>query len=377
MRQEVQNRELQTDQVSSAENSTLYDGFTGPSLDYSLWTPMSLNDSSPGTITEGSGEVSIAEAEAGRYGIMSDDIPDTQYANVSISTEVQSYTGLNAVMDLYGGTGAGDFSDYVEFGIEDGVLKVWADGESTWVGGTATTPAVLKVVVSPLGTGDSRNFGFYYNGTLVDTLSGFTLLPAPFRVFLYGWSGTATFDYLNVNPDDTYDSFVGSSLSPRWTPTSLAGGTGSVSVGDGELTINGAADARYGVLSQPIDNSSTDVTTVGVKLDSVDGTNGLMDLYSGTGAGDFANFLEFGVQGGDAVIYTPSGVGNWTGGAVSLPATLSMEVGTWAPRGDGCTSSSTAKRSTSSTSIPTSPHPTSISSSTATARPRRSGATLP
>jgi alpha-L-arabinofuranosidase len=331
--QEVQNRELQTDQVSSAENSTLYDGFTEPSLDTSLWTPMSLNDSSPGTITEGSGEVSITEAEAGRYGIMSNDIPDTRYANVSISTEVQSYTGQNAIMDLYGGTGAGDFSDYVEFGIEDGVLKVWADGESTWVGGTATTPAVLKAVVSPLGTGDSRNFDFYYNGTLVDTLSGFTLTPAPFRVFLYGWTGTATFDYLNVNPDDTYDSFVGSSLSPRWTPTSLAGGTGSVSVGDGELTIDGAADSRYGVLSQPIDNSSTDVTTVGVTLDSVDGTNGLIDLYSGTGAGDFANFLEFGVQGGDAVIYTPSGVGNWTGGAVSLPATLSMEVGTWGPAG--------------------------------------------
>ncbi len=331
--QEVQNRSLETDQVSSAENSTLYDGFTEPSLDASLWTPMSLNGSPTGTITEGNGQVSITAAEPGRFGIMSNDIPDTQFANVSVATKVASYTGQNAILDLYGGTGAGDFSNFVEFAIEDGALKVFADGQPTWVGGAATTPAVLRIAVSPLGTGDSRNFNFYYNGTLVHTLSGFTLLPAPFRVFLYGWSGTATFNYLTVNPDDTYDSFVGNSLSSRWTPTSLAGGTGSVSVGDGELTINGAANSRYGVLSQPIDNSSTDITTVGVTLDSVDGTNGLMDLYRGTGAGDFTNFLEFGVQNGDAVIYTPSGVGNWSGGAVSLPATLSMEVGTWGPAG--------------------------------------------
>ena len=166
------------------------------------------------------------------------------------------------------------------------------------------------------------------------TLSGFTLLPANFRVFLYGYSGTATFKYLTVTPDDTYNSFVGSTLSSRWTPTALAGSSGTVTAGGGQLQITGAANSRFGVLSQPIADSSTDVTTIDAGLNSISGTNGLFDLYSGTGAGDFANFLEFGVQSGHAVIYTPSGVGNWTGTAtVTLPVKLTMEVGTYGPAG--------------------------------------------
>lgn len=323
----VQDRSLETDTVGS-HRSTLYDGFTGSALDRSKWTPMSLDTAPAGTVTVSNGSVAVAGSTGGRFGIMSNDIPNTRYANVSVETKVASYTGTNAILDLYGGTGAGDFSHFVEFAIEGGVLKVFADGQPVWVGGAATTPAVLRVDVSPLSD-TSRTLTFSYNGAVVHTLSGFTLLPENFRAFLYAWSGTATFNYLTINPDSTYDSFAGSTLSPRWTPTSLQGGSGTVAVGGGQLTVNGAANARYGVLSNPIVNSDTDWTTVSAKLNSVSGTNGLLDIYGGSGAGDFSHFMEFGVEGGVAKVFTSNGGGNWVGGAVTLPATLSVQVSPW------------------------------------------------
>lgn len=323
----VKNRSIETDTVSS-NRSTLYDGFTTNTVDPSKWNAVSLDTAPAGSITAGGGHVAITAASPGRFGLLSQGIPNTRYANVSVETRVASYTGTNAILNLYAGTGAGDFTHFVEFAIEGGVLKVFADGRPAWVGGPASTPGVLRIDVSPLSD-TARTLNFYYNGALVYTLSGFTLLPENYRAFLYGYSGTATFDYLTVNPDSTYDSFSGGSLSPRWTPTALAGGTGTTAVGNGLLTVNGAANSRYGVLSDYITNSSTDWTTVDARLAGVNGTNGLLDIYGGSGSGDFTHFVEFGVEGGTAHVYTGNGVGNWIGGAVTLPATLSVQVSPW------------------------------------------------
>jgi alpha-L-arabinofuranosidase len=173
----------------------------------------------------------------------------------------------------------------------------------------------------------SRTITFFYNGTQVHQVTGFTLLPNPFRAFLYGWSGSVSFDYLTVSPDDTYDGFYGSSLSPRWTPTLLAGSSsGSYSVSNQTLTINGGSNSRYGMLSNYLPNSAIDWTTVSTRLLSDTGTNALMDIYGGSGTGDFSHFVEFGVEGGVAKVYTASGIGNWVGSAVTLPATLDIKV---------------------------------------------------
>jgi alpha-L-arabinofuranosidase len=325
--QRVDDRSMETDTVSQ-QRSSLYDSFTGTALDRSKWTPMSLDTAPAGTVAVSGSQVAVTAASGGRFGIMSNNIPNTRYANVSVETRVVSYTGTNAILDLGGGNGAGDFTHFVEFAIEGGALKAFADGQPIWTGGAATTPAVLRIDASAL-SGTARTLNFFYNGTLVHTLTNFTLLPENFRAFLYGFSGTATFDYLTVNPDATYDSFAGTSLSPRWTPTSLVGGAGSVSVTGGTATVTGAASARYGVLSDYIRDSATNWTTIDARLTAATGTNALLDIYGGAGAGDFSKFMEFGVEGGVAKVFTSDGTGNWTGSAVSLPATLSVQVSPW------------------------------------------------
>jgi len=325
----VKNRSFETENINTPTASTLYDAFTGSVLDRSKWTPMSLDTTSTGTIIVSGSNAAITQSVAGRFGIMSNPLLNTRFATVSVETKLVSYTGVNGLLDIYGGTGPGDFSHFVEFGIEGGIMKVFADGVPIWSGASATTPAILRVDVGSLED-QSRTFSFYYNGTLVHTLSGFNLMPEFYRVMLYGWDGTATFDYLSVTPDNTYDAFGGTTVSSRWVPTTLEGsGAGSLAVGGGALNVTGAAATRFGALSDFISNSSTDFTTIEARLNSYSGQNGLLNIYGGTGSGDFSHFVEFGVEGGVAKVFTSSAAGNWVGPAVSLPATLSVLVSPW------------------------------------------------
>ncbi|MCG7415771.1 carboxypeptidase regulatory-like domain-containing protein [Microbacterium aurum] len=320
----LRNRSFETETLVSSP-STLYDDFSGSSLDRSKWTPLSLNGVAAGTATVGSGQVSLAAAAPGRWGIASNNLGDTTFTQTTVETRIVSASGTNAILSMYGGSGAGDFTKFVEFAVEGGSLKVYADGLPAWTGGAATLPATLKVVVSAL-SGSARDLDFYYNGALVHSISGYTLLPADFRAFLYGYSGTVVADYVTVAHDDTYDGFGGTTLSSRWTPTLLEGSTaGSVSVSGGRAQITGTAGSRYALLSQPVRNSAVDWTTIDARLTSVSGTNGLINIYGGSGAGDFSKFMEFGVEGGVARVFAPNGY-TWTGAAVTLPATLSVQV---------------------------------------------------
>lgn len=318
-------RSFESESVN-ARRSTLYDAFTGTSLDRSLWTPISLDAAPLGTIGVSGSLVTLTAAQGGRFGIMSNAVTGSRYAGYSVETKITSYTGMNALLNIYGGTGAGDFTHYAEFGIEGGVLKVFADGQPIWTGGAATLPATLRVDVSPQSNG-ARDLNFYYNGTLVRSMAGFTLLPDPFRVFLYGFSGSVSYDYLNIQADDTYDGFYGTALSPRWTPTALAGSNGTTSVSGGLLTVNGALNSRFGVMSDYIRNSAVDWTTIDVRLSSVTGTNGLVSIYGGTGTGDFTRFIEFGIEGSRAKVFTSDGTGNYSGTTnYTLPVTLTIKV---------------------------------------------------
>jgi alpha-N-arabinofuranosidase len=332
--EKLSDRSLEADTVAGlSTRSPLYDAFAGSSLDRSRWTPMSLDTAPAGTVAVSGSTVTTTAAVGGRFGIMSNNVQGSRYAGFSVETKITAFTGTNAMLNLYAGTGAGDFTKYVEFGIEGGVLKVFADGQAPWVGGAATAPATLKIVATPLSDG-GRDLSFYYNGTLVRTMTGFTLLTDPFRVFLYGWSGSVSYDYVTIDPDDTYDGFYGTSLSPRWTPTLLAGATsGTTSISAGKLTVNGGSTSRYGALSDYVQNSSTDWTTISARLTANTGTNALMNIYGGAGAGDFTHFVEFGVEGGVAKVFTSDGTQNFSGAAVTLPATLTVTVSPYYPNG--------------------------------------------
>lgn len=321
----IDNRSFEEETVV-ARRSPLYDGFPGATLDRSRWSPTSLDAAPAGTVAVSGGEARITAATNGRFGLLSTDLPDTQHAGYAVETRLTGYDGLNAFVSLYGGAGAGDFSRYAEFGIEGGLLKVFADGQTPWVGGAATTPAVLRVEVTP-PSGGARTLRFLYNGALVHTITAFPNLPDPFRVFLYGYSGTVRYDYVTAAVDDTYDAFGGPALSSRWAPARLEGTSdGSVALTGGRVRVTGAGASRYGILSAPIRNSAVDWTTLSARLVSQSGTNALMSVYGGSGAGDFSKFVEFGVEGGVAKVYTASGVGNFSGASVALPATLEVLV---------------------------------------------------
>ncbi|SEE59270.1 carboxypeptidase regulatory-like domain-containing protein [Jiangella alba] len=322
--QRLRSRSFETETVD-AGRSPLYDAFSGSQLDRSRWTPLSLDGAPAGTATVSGGTLTLTSATPGRWGVMSGDLGETRYASTVVETRITSLTGTNAILSMYGGSGAGDFTKFVEFAIEGGQLKVFADGLAPWTGPAATVPATLRVEVSP-AAGSSRDLRFFYNGTQVHTISGYTLLPERFRAFLYGYSGSIGVDHLTVTHDDTFDGFGGTALSPRWTPTLLAGSSpGTVTVGSGRVQLTGTANSRYALLSEPIRNSAVDWTTINARLNAVTGVNGLINIYGGSGAGDFTRFVEFGVEGGVARVFAPGGY-TWTGGAVSLPATLSVQV---------------------------------------------------
>jgi alpha-L-arabinofuranosidase len=320
----LRDRSFETETVDRRA-STLYDSFRGSSLDRSKWTPTSLDGVAAGTIAVSGSVATLTTAAAGRWGLMSGDLGETRYSTTTVAARIASLTGTNAILSIYGGTGAGDFTKFVEFAIEGGVLKVYADGLPAWTGGAAAAPGTLSVAVSGL-SGTTRDLTFSYNGAVVHTIGGYSLLPQDFRAFLYNWSGTLGVDYLTVQHDDTFDGFGGTALSPRWTPTVLGGSNAAtIAVSAGVVQITGGASSRSTILSEPIRNSAVDWTRIDARLLSVTGTNGLINIYGGNGAGDFSKFMEFGVEGGVARVFGAGGYA-WTGGAVSLPATLAVEV---------------------------------------------------
>jgi len=320
----LRNRSFEVESVD-AQQSTLYDAFTGTALDRGKWTLVSLDGAAPGTASVANSALTLNTAGPGRWGVMSDQLGETRYTATTVETKVTATTGTNAILHL-NGSSSGTFANYVEFAIEGGQLKVYGDGITPWTGGAATTPGTLRITVSGQ-SGSARDLDFYYNGSLVHSISGATMLPATFRAFLYSFSGSITVDTVTVSHDDTYDGFGGTALSPRWTMTALAGSStgASTSVGGGRLQISGSGNSRYAALSKPIRNSAVDWTRIDARLTSLSGTNGLVNVYGGTGTGDFSKFVEFGVEAGMAKMYTADGA-SWTGGAVTLPATLSIEV---------------------------------------------------
>lgn len=314
-----------------------FDGFGGSTLS-PRWTPTVIEGSNPATVAVSGGVVQLTGGASSRSTILSEPIRNSSVDWTRVEARLLSVTGTNGLVSIYGGSGAGDFSRFVEFGVEGGVAKVFATGGYSWTGGSVSLPATLTVEVSPYYS-NGRTYRFSVNGTVVHTLTERKDVPAAdFRVGLYGWSTSVTrWDRVGISQRHMWDAFAphfegGPGLSVEWTPISLAGGWGSASQGNSQLTLNGAANSRYGVLSQRLEESDVYGYTIEAKLDSVSGTNGLLNLYAGSGRGDFTEFVEFGVEGGVLKVFG-DGITTWTGGAAQLPAILRVEVSPWTSAG--------------------------------------------
>ncbi|MEQ4480831.1 hypothetical protein [Cohnella silvisoli] len=198
----VLNRSFENESVY-ARRSPLYDDFDLATVDASRWTPVLLAGTGSGTAAVSNSKLTLSGAGAtARFGMLSNDIPNTARKSTTIETKVTAISGTNALLSIYGGTGAGDFSHFVEYGIEGGVLKVFtSSGVGNWTGGAVSAPGTLSVQVTPYYTG-GRKFRFYWNGNLVYSLTDIKDVHAPdFRLFLYGYGSSVTkWDYVRADP---------------------------------------------------------------------------------------------------------------------------------------------------------------------------------
>ena len=305
--------------------SSLYDAFDAEFLDASKWSMVSLDNSPEGELVFRDSTLRLSSARPGRWGLMSRTFPQSNGNGIAVETMVTEISGMNAILNLYAGTGAGDFSKYVELAIEHGKLKVFGDGVTPWVGTEIDLPAALRIEASVLFDG-RRDIRFLVNGNEVHSLRGVPTLDGPLRAFIYGYDGTIGVDWITVSHDNAFDHFEGQQLSNRWDPLLLEGTTeGHVVVRDGRVRVKGGKDSRFVLMSRPIVGSAVDWTTLSARAESYQGRNALVSIYGGQGAGDFSSFLEFGVEDGIARVFAPGGY-SWTGRQVDLPAVLTVQV---------------------------------------------------
>lgn len=235
--EEISDRSFENDSLT-ANTLELYDHFRGSAYQPRNWTPTLLAGSNTGTISVSNSLLSISGGSNSRFGLLSNYVQNSAYLTTRVEVQLNSYTGTiltinggnnsrygvlsnaiansntsiisieafvtdysgnNALMDIYGGTGAGDFSKFIEFGIENGHLQVYGDGVASWTGRKADFPAALRVVVGRYGT-NGRDFKFYYNGELVHAVNSTTAVSSgTYRLFLYGWSSSTThWDWISV-----------------------------------------------------------------------------------------------------------------------------------------------------------------------------------
>ena len=83
----------------------------------------------------------------------------------------------------------------------------------------------------------------------------------------------------------------------KWTPhTYGATSVGTVSISNSKLIINGVEGARFGVLSQQINEKTADVT-IKVELSGYSGANAMVSLNAQAGS-TMDNNIEFGIDAG-------------------------------------------------------------------------------
>lgn len=101
-------------------------------------------------------------------------------------------SGTNGLINIYGGSGTGDFSKFMEFGVEGGLAKVFGSDGYNWTGSAVTLPATLSVEVSPYYA-NGRIFRYFVNGAQVhETWDRKDVPTGDIRVVLYEWSTTTT-----------------------------------------------------------------------------------------------------------------------------------------------------------------------------------------
>ena len=306
------------------------DEFQEPDLNSSVWTATSL-EGPAGTCAVWEGAAAVASSGPSRFGLLSRPLDCADDEALVIEATVRYFDGLNVLMHLTTEGREGQFADFLELGIERGRVQVWGRGWDR-TGPRMAAPAVLRMVIGP-ATPSGRSVEMTVNGVTAQRATDVRwLLGARPRVFLYGWgAGQRLWESFTVRrvqvPRTSVlaDDFSGPSLDPRlWAATAMVGTDGSLELSDGRLTIRGAPESRFGVLTEPFAQSGLDALVVTARLAEYEGTNGLMTLI-GEGPGDFTGYFEVGLEHGRAQGW----VDRWSraGAEVQAPVELRLVAG--------------------------------------------------
>ncbi len=270
-----------------------------------------------------------------RYGALSAPIDLGDDEALVLEAHIVSFTGINALLHLTTEGREGQFSEFLEVGVERGHAVAWGPGLG-FTGPRTGAPATLRAVIGPRMP-SGRTVELFVNGELVQRASDQAWLNGRrVRVLLYGYGeGERHWDWVRLrrvpvarrvlfeDPLETLDT-------DRWQEAAVVGTAGSCTVGDGALTIHGALDSRYGLLTDPLPQGPSEVLVASARLVSHEGHNGLLCLLGG-GVGDFTAISEAGIERGLAQAW----IGDWSRATerVAGPAVLRVVAGPARPDG--------------------------------------------
>lgn len=320
--QKVTNRNFETD-VYGEFSSPLYDNFSDDTLNHSKWTMKTYGSNLSGECVVNGSHMTLTGVSDARFGVLSRSIYNKNNADIIIKADILECTGKNAMLSLIPNNSE-DFTNNIEFGVDDGRIKVFGDGIETFIGEETLLPATIKISVSHL-KGNERDISFLLNDRMVYSVQGFKGLGEKFNIFLYGWGlGKTVWDTISVYSGNIYDDFDVKSYN--FIEDTIDGEErGSVNYQKSKAIINGKNSKRFGLMSNTIHNSSTNWTYIEAKLDSVSGMNGLLHI-SDNDTDKMQDFVEFGIEEGVLKVFTSSGLGNWQGKNMQVPCVLRVET---------------------------------------------------
>ncbi len=311
-----------------------WDDFGGDAGNSARWEPTAL-EGSRGEVSLAGGIAVVRSPADSRYGLLSAPLDLAADEALVVEARIASFEGINALVHLTTEGRVGQFEDFLELGIERGRAQVWGSGNE-WTGEAVVAPATLGIAIGP-ETPSGRTVELSVNGQLVQRARDLAWLKrARPRVFLYGWGeGVRRWDSVRLRRvrvgrelilDEGFDA-----LDPRvWTRASAEGAAGAAELRDGALSIVGARDSRFGVMTDPIPQGADDVLVVTARVLELEGLNALLCMLGG-GPGDYSDALEAALEAGRARAW----LGPWSRALweENPPVTLKLVVGPCRPAG--------------------------------------------
>lgn len=303
----------------------------GPEL--GEWT-LATWEGDAGAVEAAESGLRVRTVGPGRSGLLSAPISLAADEALVLEAHLAGYEGHNALLHLTTEGHEGQFREFLELGIERGRTVCWGGGADAW-GAPSASPATLRMVIGPR-TRSGRTVEMLVNGELVQRARDQAwLADRPLRAMLYGWGeGSRTWDWVRAQRvpvgrrtllAEEFDALDPARLEAR----AVVGAEGTVACEGGRVTIHGAVEGRYGLISGPLEQSASEALVVRARLLAYQGTNGLLCLLSGE---EFGAIAEAGIERGRAQAW----IGDWSRAteATEAPAELRTVIGPANERGE-------------------------------------------